>query len=157
MALSAGSAPPTRKALTCPSPCGPSSTPHAESTAEAVPTEPIAGAGDFNATVGTKPHDDADSGTWTAGTIQLTTLPEIKAGVEVKAGDAVAVYQAKCKFDFAGKKGNSQILRDSTVTLIAAYTVLRCGGKGVLLHGAAGKDKYGNELSATSTRPLRSA
>ena len=66
-------------------------------------TKAVAARGDVSAKAGTTPSSKADSGTWTAGPVSVTTFDDLTVG-----GDPVVV-EAECTFTFSGTKGNSAV------------------------------------------------
>lgn len=112
----------------------------------------VAGKGDVEATVGTKPFTGANAGTWTAGNTKET------ASTTLKSGGAFVLHSATCTFDFDGTNAAGATVKGkSTVTLEAKPTALQPGGRPVLVHGDSAEDLFGNKLEVTSTRPLRSS
>ena len=116
-----------------------------------MPPEPVACRGDVSARAGTTPSTKADSGTWTAGPVSLTTFDDVKVG-----GDPVVV-EAECTFAFSGTKGTSGVTDSSTVTLSASDHPLLGSQDSVLVHGDEEEDTYGNKVSVSSTRALRTS
>jgi hypothetical protein len=116
-----------------------------------VATKAVAASGDVSATAGTTPSTKADSGTWTAGPVSLTTLDDLTVG-----GDPVVV-EAECTFTFSGTKGTSGVTDTSTVTLPASDHPLLGSQDSVLVDGDEERDGYGNTVSVSSTRDLRTA
>ncbi|MEU2391314.1 hypothetical protein [Streptomyces sp. NPDC007369] len=111
----------------------------------------VAGKGDVEATVGTKPFTGADSGKWTAGSVEVT------ASTTLKAGGAFVLHAASCTFSFDGKNAAGPVKGTSAVALEAKASLLQPGGRPVLLHGDSAEDGFGNTLEVTSARPLRSS
>ena len=112
----------------------------------------VAGATDVSATPGTSPFTGADSGTWTAGPVTVTTYPTLRAG------DAEVAFKAICTFQFSGKSGQTPVTGSETVTLSAASSAkLQKGKNGVLLDGDVAEGAFGNKLTASSTRTLRTS
>jgi hypothetical protein len=116
-----------------------------------VATKAVAARGDVSAEAGTTPSSKADSGTWTAGPVSVTTFDDLTVG-----GDPVVV-EAECTFTFSGTKGNSAVADSATVTLTAADHPLLGTQDSVLVHGDEESDTYGNKVSVSSTRDLRTA
>ena len=114
----------------------------------------VAGEGDVTATPGSIFFTGASSGTWTAGPVTVTTYPTLRAG------GAQVAFQASCTFQFIGKTGQTPVTGSETVTLTAAGSAkLQKGLNGVLLDGdnAEGPGAFGNKLTASSTRTLRTS
>ncbi|MFG3497632.1 hypothetical protein [Streptomyces sp. NPDC047928] len=110
----------------------------------------VAGEGDVTATVGTMPFTGADTGTWTQGTMTET------ASTTLKADGAFVLHAVTCVFDFQGtNSAGAAVKAASTVTLKAEPSLLRPGGRPVLLHGDSAEDAFGNRLKVASTRSLR--
>jgi hypothetical protein len=116
-----------------------------------VAADPVACRGDVSARAGTTPSTKADSGTWTAGPVTLTTFDGVEVG-----GDPV-VTEAECTFSFAGTKGNSAVADSSTVTLSASEHPLLGSQDSVLVDGDEEQDEYGNTVSVSSSRALRTS
>jgi hypothetical protein len=114
----------------------------------------VAGEGDVTATAGLSPFTGADSGTWTPGPITVTTY------LKLRAGEAKVAFKASCTFQFTGKSGQTPITGSEEVTLTATGSAkLQKGRNGVLLDGdnAEGPGAFGNKLTASSTRTLRTS
>jgi len=114
-------------------------------------TKPVACRGDVSASAGTTPSTKADSGTWTPGSVTLTTFDD------VEVGGAPVVVEAECTFSFSGTKGNSGVTDSSTVTLSASDHPLLGAQDSVLVHGDEESDSYGNTVKVSSTRDLRTS
>jgi hypothetical protein len=109
----------------------------------------VARSGDVSAAAGTTPATGADSGTWTAGTLTLSTADLLSSD-----GRAVVV-EAACTFSFTGKAGNTAVTDSSTVELKPGSPALLVGGTHPLLDGDAEEDDYGNTVSVSSDAALR--
>jgi hypothetical protein len=112
--------------------------------------KPVACVGDASATAGTTPSTKADSGTWTAGPVSVTTDPHLTVG-----GLAV-LAQASCTFSFSGTKGMNPVTDSSTVTLSPSSTVLTYNGGALLRDQDSAQDTYNNTVSVSSSRILAS-
>ena len=114
--------------------------------------KPVAAEGDVSAQGGSTPYSPAVSGTWTPGTVVLSKYTKLTIG-----GDAT-VWKAECSFSFTGPDSNGvTVTGSSSVTLTAGSTKLQGGSSNVLRHGDQASDSYGNKLSVSSSRNLKSA
>ncbi|KOU61527.1 hypothetical protein ADK57_27640 [Streptomyces sp. MMG1533] len=109
---------------------------------------PVAVQGEVSATAGQKPFEGADSGKWTAGTVNET------ASDTLKVDGSFVLHQASCAFTFTGKAGQTPVSGSSTVELTPTTDKLFADGTGVLLDGDAAGDAYGNTLKASSAGRL---
>lgn len=87
-------------------------------------------------------NGNADTGKWTAGTVQET------ADSKLSADGAAVLHQAECTFTFAGTLGKppKPVGDSSTVTLRPNRTTLQAGQTAVLLDGDSAHDSFGNTL-----------
>ncbi|MGB3673425.1 MAG: hypothetical protein WA988_03185 [Candidatus Nanopelagicales bacterium] len=111
----------------------------------------VAVEGDTTATVGTMPFTGADTGTWTAGTIEESAYPKLRC-----AGTPV-IWEATCKFSFIGTGPppvKPTIKGDETVTVTATTNLINKTQHSVLVGGASSVGKYGNKLQISATGPL---
>jgi hypothetical protein len=114
-------------------------------------TKPVARKGDVTATVGTMPYTGASSGTWSPGTLTVTTAPLASSdGNEV-------VVKAESSFTFLGSSGNTTIKGDSSVVLSPGPQLLTIDGSAPLVHGDSAQDAYGNTVSVSSSATLHTA
>jgi hypothetical protein len=121
-----------------------------------MPAKSVAVEGDVSATAGTTPYTGADSGTWTAGPVSLTSYGNLKV-----KGKKV-VWKATCTFSFSGKAGNTTVTGSETVTLTATTKLLNKNQTKVLVDGDSktGGDaapKFDNKLSVSASGPLKSS
>lgn len=114
--------------------------------------KPVAVEGDVSATAGTTLFSGAQSGTWTAGPIQLSSWSKLKVG------GTATIWKAICLFSFSGLNGSgATVVGTSTVTLTADSTKLQGASNNVLRDGDSETDSYGNKLEARAPGKLRSA
>ena len=104
----------------------------------------VARSGDVSAAAGATPYTGATSGTWTAGTPELTT-----SGVLSSDGRA-AVVKARCSFSFSGTNGQTGVTGSSTVTLEPGGRALTAAGVCPLVDGDTAEDSFGNKVSVAS-------
>lgn len=119
---------------------------------------PVAVVGDVTATPGAVLHEStavgagtsAPAGTWSAGTIEHETYPQLtSAGSEV-------IWEAACEFTFSGTDTSGKVVDErETITLTATARPLNPHQHDVLIHGDSESSGYGNTLSVTATGPLR--
>jgi hypothetical protein len=102
-----------------------------------MPAKAVAVEGDVTATAGTAPFTGAESGTWTAGAVSVTTYDDLVVGTRK------VVWKATCTFSFTG-----------------ATTLLNKSRTSVLVDGDAqtGGDAaptFDNRLSVAASGALR--
>jgi hypothetical protein len=119
-----------------------------------MPPKPVAVEGDVSATAGNQMFTGADSGTWTAGPVSVTSYDNLKVG-----GRKV-VWKATCTFSFSGKAGNTGVTGAETVTLTATTKLLNKGQNKVLVDGDSktGGDAaptFDNKLSVSASGLLK--
>ena len=111
----------------------------------------VAVEGDVTAIPGSIFFTSATSGSWSAGPVTVTTYPKLRAEAQV-------AFQASCTFQFSGSSGQTPVTGSETVTLTAAGSAkLQKGLNGVLLAGDNAEGAFGNKLTASSTRTLRTS
>jgi hypothetical protein len=114
--------------------------------------KPVAVEGDVSATVGTAPFTGAEAGTWTAGSVSLTSHANLKVGGKK------AVWKATCTFSFTGQSSSGATVNGSeTVTLTATTKLLDKSQSSVLVDGDQAQGNYGNKLTASATGALKTS
>jgi hypothetical protein len=111
-------------------------------------------AADVKATAGTKMFDPADVGTWTAGTVQVTSYAKLTAGGEQ------LIHSAKCTFSFSGTSpapAKAAVTGTSEVTLTATAKRLQKGPSNVLVDANEEKDSYGNALTVSASGKIKTS
>ncbi|AEH10752.1 MULTISPECIES: hypothetical protein [Protofrankia] len=103
---------------------------------------------DVSATAGSSPYTGATSGTWTAGTPQLTTSDVLSSD-----GQAIVVG-ASCSFTFSGTNGQTNVNGSSTVTLEPGGRALTAAGVCPLVDGDSARDSFGNTVFVASNASL---
>ncbi len=105
--------------------------------------------GDVTASVGTVFFTGATSGTWTAGSVSVTTSDALRSD------GSLAATEATCDFTFSGSNGTSPVAGSSTVKLSPSTRAIRVGGRHPLVDGDAATDAYGNSLQVSSSASVR--
>ncbi|HEX5543342.1 MAG TPA: hypothetical protein VFX60_17610 [Micromonospora sp.] len=105
---------------------------------------PVARPADVSATAGSSPYTGATSGTWTPGTLQLTTSDVLSSD-----GHKVVV-KVSCSFSFFGTDGQKSVNGSSTVTLEPGSRGLTAAGVCPLVDGDSAQDTFGNTVSVAS-------
>jgi hypothetical protein len=120
-----------------------------------MPAKAVAVEGDVTATAGTAPFTGAESGTWTAGAVSVTTYDDLVVGTRK------VVWKATCTFSFTGASSSGAAVSGAeTVTLTASTTLLNQSRTSVLVDGDAqtGGDAaptFDNRLSVAASGALR--
>ncbi|NTU80290.1 MAG: hypothetical protein HGA45_13095 [Chloroflexales bacterium] len=105
----------------------------------------VAVEGNVVATPGTIFLEGADSGTWTAGKV------EVKSYDKLTITQKKAIYSASCTFSFKGKSGNTTVTGTEKIMLEPATTLLMKGRSRVLVTGDTKTGKYGNTLTISDS------
>jgi hypothetical protein len=113
----------------------------------------VAVSGEVIATPGTTFFTGADSGTWTAGAVNVQSYSKLTVGSKA------VLHEAKCTFTFSGANSGTgaTITGSETVTLKAGATLLQKGLTSVLVQGDSATGSFGNKLQVQTVSKLRSA
>lgn len=109
----------------------------------------VAVEGDVSADPGTSLYTGADSGTWTAGAINVETYSHLTLMQTKKV-----IHKASCTFSFSGTgptPSKPPITGSEKVELVAQTTLLMGGTTFVLVDGDTKTGTYGNKLTVTSS------
>lgn len=114
-------------------------------------TKPVAREGDVTAKVGTTPYTGATSGTWSSGSLTLTTAPL------ASSDGKVVVVKAESSFTFSGANSSTAVTGSSSVVLSPGQLLLSIDGTAPLVDGDSAQDAFGNTVSVSSSATLHTS
>jgi hypothetical protein len=102
--------------------------------------------GQVTATPGAMPFTGAESGVWTAGSVNYESYDALKMD------GAKVIHGASCRFSFSGQSSSGATVTGSeTVTLEAGRTIVQKDSSGALLSGDSATGSYGNKLMVSGS------